>query len=49
MPRMEQIEDAVRKDDRSLCPSPGRCGLGRADLRGSVQSGCVTLGWKEKL
>src|SRR5436190_1646734 len=48
VPGVQEIEDAVREDDRALGPSPGRGGLGRADLRGGVQSGCVVLGWSEK-
>jgi hypothetical protein len=47
--RMQQIEDAVGEDDLALCVAPGGRGLGRADLRGGVQSGCDVLGWKEKL
>ena len=47
VPGVQQIEDAVREDDRALGPSPGRGSLGRADLRGGVQSGCVVLGWRE--
>ena len=49
MAGVEQIEHPVGEDDFSLLETPA-CGvLGRADLRGSVQSGCVALGWNEKV
>jgi hypothetical protein len=47
--RMEQIKDAVGENDPALSGAPGGRVLGRTDLRGGVQSGCVALGWNEKL
>ncbi len=49
MPGVQQIENAVGENDPTLSGAPARGGLGRTDLRGRVQSGCVALGWKEKL
>jgi hypothetical protein len=50
MPGVEQIEHAIGENDACPAPAtPGRGGLGRADLVGGVQSGCVALGWNEKL
>src|SRR4029077_16325529 len=49
VPRMEQVKDAVGENDPALCSAPDGRGLGRTDLRRGVQSGCVALGWKEKL
>ena len=46
---MQQVKDAVGENDPALSPPPGCGGLGRTNLRGSVQSGCTALGWKEKL
>ncbi len=46
---MEQIEDAVGENDPALFGAPDGGVLGRPDLRGGVQSGCVALGWKVKL
>jgi hypothetical protein len=45
---MEEIKDAVGEDDAALYGAPGGGILGRADLRGGVQSGWVALGWKVK-
>ena len=49
---MQQIKNAVRKNDalplgEAGAPRDGR--VGRPDLLGGVQSGCVALGWKAKL
>jgi hypothetical protein len=49
MARMQQIKDAVGENDPALGGAPAYGGLGRTDLRGRVQSGCVALGWKLKL
>ena len=51
MPGVQQIEHAVGEHDPAAALTPPPCcgGLGRADLGGSVQSGCAALGWKEKL
>jgi len=54
MPDVEQIEHAVREDDRpGLALPPGGGFIGQADLGGGVQgrsySGCVALGWKVKV
>jgi hypothetical protein len=48
---MEQIEYAVGEDEPGppLLLAPARGFVGRADLRGGVQSGCVALGWNEKV
>ena len=51
MARMQQVKDAVGENNPApvLRSAPGGGGLGCADLRRGVQSGCVALGWKEKL
>jgi hypothetical protein len=46
---VQEIEDAIREDDLSLLLAPARGLVGRADLRGGVQSGCDALGWNEKV
>jgi hypothetical protein len=46
---MEQIEHAVGERDPRLLLTPARGSVGRADLRGGVQSGCVALGWNVKV
>jgi len=49
VPGVQEVKDAVGENDAALSGAPGRGGLGRADFRGRVQSGCEALGWKEKL
>ena len=45
MSGVQQIKDPVGEDDSALSGAPDRGGLGRANFRGGVQSGCVALGW----
>ena len=49
MTGMQEVEYAVGEDDPALGSAPGGRGVGRTNLRRGVQSGCVALGWKEKL
>ena len=49
MAGVQEVEYAVGEDDLALGSAPGGRGVGGTNLRRGVQSGCVALGWKEKL